>query len=178
MHTVPEEDSTIFTQVCSILQTPKPTVTTNVVNVRRQEGGTDCGLFTIAMAFDLCAGVDPVTKEYAQIEISTHASTTNYLSHFQAHYAALRRENSLKSQLKSTANVECLKNGSGCFVVISAMSGIMRGVFQFQLRYAMMNGIKFLGNALSAKKVHTCTIFTVSSSKFENFECCIPIFKR
>ena len=72
MHTVPVEDGTILTQVCSILQTPNPTITTNVVNVGCQEGGSDCGLFTIAMAYDLCAGVDPVTKEYVQSEMRSH----------------------------------------------------------------------------------------------------------
>ncbi len=34
MHTVPVEDGTIVSQVCSILKTPKPTITTNVVNVK------------------------------------------------------------------------------------------------------------------------------------------------
>ena len=36
MHTVPAEDGTILMQVCSILRTPMPTVTINVVNVGRQ----------------------------------------------------------------------------------------------------------------------------------------------
>ncbi len=72
MHTVPVEDGTILTQVGSILRTPKPTITTNVVNVCFQAGGSVCGLFAIAMAFDLCAGVDPVNKEYVQREMRSH----------------------------------------------------------------------------------------------------------
>ena len=72
MHTDPIEDDTILTQVCSILHTPNPTVTTNVVNVGRQEGVRDCGLFAIAMAYDLCAEVDPVTREYEQSELRSH----------------------------------------------------------------------------------------------------------
>ena len=50
LHTVPEDDGTILPQVCNILHTPEPSVTTNVVNVGLQEGGKDCGLFAIAMA--------------------------------------------------------------------------------------------------------------------------------
>ena len=49
----------------------------------------------------------------------------------------------------------------------------------------MTNGMKFLGNALSAKKVHvqtkgTCTInlIIVPSSKLASLEGCIPIFKN
>ena len=72
LHTVPEEDDTILPQVCSILHTPEPTITTNVVNVGLQEGGSDCGLFAIAMAYDLCAGVDPVTRMYVQSEMRSH----------------------------------------------------------------------------------------------------------
>ena len=72
MHTVPVEDGTILTQVCTILRTPKPTLTTNVVNVHCQEGGSDCGLFAIAMAYDLCAGIDPITREYVQSEMRRH----------------------------------------------------------------------------------------------------------
>ncbi len=72
MHTVPVEGGTIVSQVCSILRTPKPTITTNVVNVCFQTGGRDCGLFAIAMAFDLCAGIDPINKEYVQSEMRNH----------------------------------------------------------------------------------------------------------
>ena len=72
MHTVPVEDGTILPQVCTILQTPQPTVTINVVNVRCQEGGNDCGCFAIAMAYDLCAGVDPFARKYVQSEMRSH----------------------------------------------------------------------------------------------------------
>ena len=57
-----------------------------------------------------------------------------------------------------TANVECQKEKSGWFVVISATSGTMTGVPQSHLRCATTNKIKFLGNALSAKKVHVFII--------------------
>ena len=63
LHTVPEEGDTIIPQACSILRTPEPSLIINVVNVGRQEGGSNCGLYAIAMAYDLCAGVDPVSKK-------------------------------------------------------------------------------------------------------------------
>ena len=44
-------------------------LTISVVNVGCQEGGTDCGLYAIAMAYDLCAGVDPVSRKYMQSEM-------------------------------------------------------------------------------------------------------------
>ena len=72
MHTVPVEDGTIVMQVCSILRTAMPTVTINVVDVGRQEGVNDCGLFAIAMAYDLCTGVDPITKKYVQSKMRAH----------------------------------------------------------------------------------------------------------
>ena len=72
LHTVPEEGDTIIPQACSILRTPEPSLTINVVNVGRQEGGSDCGLYAIAMAYDLCAGVDPVSKNYVQNELRSH----------------------------------------------------------------------------------------------------------
>lgn len=80
LHTVPKESGTIFSQACNILRTQYPSITINVVNVGLQEGGTDCGLYAMAMAYDLCIGVDPISKKYTQGEMRshfTHASTTN-----------------------------------------------------------------------------------------------------
>ena len=69
------------------------------------------------MAYDLCAEVDPVTKEHVQSEMRSHLhSFFNYLSRFQALFAILRREHSLKSQSKSTTNLEGQKKGSGWMV--------------------------------------------------------------
>ena len=72
LRTLTEDDSTILPQVCCILHTPEPSITANVVNVGLQEGSSDCGLFAIAMAYDLCAGVDPATRQYVQSEMRNH----------------------------------------------------------------------------------------------------------
>ena len=158
MHTVPVEDGTICTQVCSILQTPKPTISTSVVNVGHQEGTSDCGLLAIAMAYDLCAGVDPVTREYVQSELRNHLHScfnNKLLKPFPSTVCNIeKRTLYIQSHSMFTANVECQKEKSGWFVVISATSGTMRVVSQSQLRCATTNGTKFLGNALNAKKVH------------------------
>lgn len=69
LHTLPKEGSTIIPQACSILHTPEPSLT---INVGRQKGGSDCGLYAIAMAYDLCAGADPVYKKYVQSEMRSH----------------------------------------------------------------------------------------------------------
>lgn len=72
LHTVPEEHGTILSQLCTFLHTSQPSITTNVVNVGLQEGSNDCGLFAIAMAYDLCMGVNPVTRKYVQKEMRSH----------------------------------------------------------------------------------------------------------
>ena len=59
LNIVPNEGDTVITQACSIMRTQKPSFTINALNVGCQEGGSDCGLYAIAMAYDLCAGVDP-----------------------------------------------------------------------------------------------------------------------
>ncbi len=53
--------------MCNILKTPKPTITTNVVNVCFQTGGSNSD--GVRLVFDLCAGVDPVNEEYVQSEM-------------------------------------------------------------------------------------------------------------
>ena len=72
LHTVPEEGDSTIRQACSIVRTPEPSLTINVVNVGCQEGCSDCGLYAIAMAYDLCAGLDPVFNKYVQSEMRSH----------------------------------------------------------------------------------------------------------
>jgi len=72
LHTVPLEDGSIVAQACCIMHTPESILTVNVVSITFQEGGSDCGLFAIAMAYDLCAGVDPVSRKYQQEQMRSH----------------------------------------------------------------------------------------------------------
>lgn len=70
LHTRPNKDGTIVPQACLILHTSEPQLTLRVVNVGIQQGYDDCGLFSVAMAYDLCSGVDPSTKLYVQDQMS------------------------------------------------------------------------------------------------------------
>ena len=42
------------------------------MNVQRQVGGDDCGLFTVAFATSLCHSVDPLTCRFKQKEMREH----------------------------------------------------------------------------------------------------------
>ena len=72
LHTHPEEDDNIVSQACLILHSSEPQVTIRVVNVGLQQGYADCGLFSVAMAYDLCCNVDPSTKLYVQDQMRSH----------------------------------------------------------------------------------------------------------
>lgn len=72
MHTTPGQDSSIVNQVCTILQSQQPCITIDIVNVMMQRGGSDCGLFALAMAADLCRGVDPYQARYTQDRMREH----------------------------------------------------------------------------------------------------------
>ena len=79
---------------CSILRTPELSVTINVVNVGLQEDVNDCALFAIAMAYDLRAGVDPVSHKYVQIKMRSHLHSclsNKQLNQFQASIGAAQR---------------------------------------------------------------------------------------
>ena len=72
MTTPPTEDGSIVQQACTILKSNKSLINLNVMNVRQQVGGTDCGVFAIAMATDLCFGVDPCRVNYLQENLRPH----------------------------------------------------------------------------------------------------------
>lgn len=72
LHTRPEEDDNIVPQACLILHSSGSQVTIQVVNVILQQGYDDCGLFSVAMAYNLCCGVDPSTKLYVQDQMWSH----------------------------------------------------------------------------------------------------------
>ena len=70
---IPEEDSSVVRQVCTILKTQNnDSIGINIVNVQQQFGGADCGLFASAVATDLCFDIDPSTVSYLQAEMRPH----------------------------------------------------------------------------------------------------------
>ena len=64
--------STIKEQAATILHCQTPSFTIRVVNVQRQEGGDSCGLFAIAMAYDLCNRNDPFASAYNEPRLRPH----------------------------------------------------------------------------------------------------------
>lgn len=75
LYTIPTKDGTIIQQVCTItrlLNITSPTITINVVQVTPQVGTSDCGLFAISNAYDLCDGIDPFTQVPVQNKMREH----------------------------------------------------------------------------------------------------------
>lgn len=64
--------STIKEQAATILHCQTPSFIIRVVNVQRQEGGDSCGLFAIAMAYDLCNRKDPFVSTYNEPRLRPH----------------------------------------------------------------------------------------------------------
>ena len=58
IHTNREVDNTTKQQAATILCCQSLSFSIRVINVQQQEKGNTCGLFAIAMAFDLCEGKD------------------------------------------------------------------------------------------------------------------------
>ena len=64
--------SSIKVQAATILHCQAPSFTIRVVNVQHQEGGDSCGLFAIAMAYDLCNRQDPFVSTYNESRLRPH----------------------------------------------------------------------------------------------------------
>ena len=59
-------------QVAAILKTKEKSFDLYHVDVQRQVGGSDCGLFALAFAASLCVRKDSHTERYAQTEMRQH----------------------------------------------------------------------------------------------------------
>ncbi len=69
----PPEDGSIVRQACTIMKSFNvSSVQINIVKVTQQVGGSDCGVFAIAMATDLCFKSDPFHASYVQDEMRSH----------------------------------------------------------------------------------------------------------
>ena len=62
-------------QVASVLQTPQADFELRYVDVQRQVGGSDCGLFALTFATALCSGVDPFSCSFKQTQMRSHLLT-------------------------------------------------------------------------------------------------------
>ena len=64
--------STIKEQAATILHCEAPNFTIRVVNVQQQERGDSCGLFAMAIAYDLCNRKDPFLSTYNEARLRSH----------------------------------------------------------------------------------------------------------
>ena len=64
--------STLRMQVAAIMKTPARSFDLFHVDVQRQVGASDCGLFVIAFATTLCQGGDPHITSYLQGDMRSH----------------------------------------------------------------------------------------------------------
>jgi len=59
-------------QIACLLQTPLPQITLKLMNIEQQQNGSDCGLYAIATALELCAGNDPIKASWHSEEMQPH----------------------------------------------------------------------------------------------------------
>lgn len=65
-------DNTIKEQAATIMHCESERFTICVVNVQWQEKGDTCGMFAVAMAYDLCNRKDPFLSSYNETRMRTH----------------------------------------------------------------------------------------------------------
>ena len=56
----------------TLLHTPLPEITLHVMNIEQQSNGSDCGLYVIATALEVCAGNDPTTGSWHREKMRPH----------------------------------------------------------------------------------------------------------
>ena len=62
-------------QIACMYKTDEPQMTVSVARVQQQKGGSDCGLFSVAFAFDLAQSIEPQYVNYIQSEMRKHLKT-------------------------------------------------------------------------------------------------------
>ena len=67
-----QHSSVLKRQVAVILQTPHTAFELRHVDVQRQLGGADCGLYAIAFATALCFSLDPHSCSFKQAQMRSH----------------------------------------------------------------------------------------------------------
>ena len=102
--------STLTTQVAAIIKHNEPEFRIRFINVQHQSGGSDCGLFAIASAVALCAGMDPHSCSYDQPSMRLHLRRcleNQEMTMFPAASKPLRRSRS-RVKLTRTVCVYCV----------------------------------------------------------------------
>ena len=108
LHTIPEVDGTIARQVSCITVCPNPSFDLNIINVQCHDGYSDCGLYALAMAFDLCAGSDPFETIYNQQKIRSHLFSCFELGDLTAFPSVKQKGNKQRVLHISSVEVFCV----------------------------------------------------------------------
>ena len=59
-------------EIAALLNTPEKSITLQFMNVHRQDGSNDCGLYSLAYATAICSGMDPTAYTFDQKEMRPH----------------------------------------------------------------------------------------------------------
>lgn len=102
-------DCSILDQACAILKSPAKSITINVVNVQQQYGSTQCGLYALAFAADLCENIDPFSRVYYESRFRSHLLTC-FLSEKIAPFPSRRRRSVLEERVTkiSVTDIFCI----------------------------------------------------------------------
>ena len=61
--------------IASIIHSARNEIVINVMNVQRQQNGSDCGVFALAFATTLCEGSDPTEMAYDHSKMRSHMAS-------------------------------------------------------------------------------------------------------
>ena len=98
-------NSFIIEQICAILCTPNDAVHLHFMDTVKQTNHSDCGLYAIAFAVDLCSGQDVCKRNYSAVLMRPHLYKIEDLLHFLLH--ADRPISSRAIAQKKSVHVRC-----------------------------------------------------------------------
>ena len=101
----------LLDQVASILKTADGSFQLRHIDIQRQTGSSDCGLFAIANSIALCAGEDPCAMNFAQITMRKHLAQCfeqGHLTPFPKASKPRRTASSRRIVNTQTVHVYCL----------------------------------------------------------------------
>lgn len=100
--------SSLRAQVACLLHTCKPSFVLNFVDVHKQVGHNDCGVFSVAYAVSLCFDQQPGELMFDQSLMRHHLVTCLQLQQFTMFPAKSKRRRNLKIRNSENVNVFCI----------------------------------------------------------------------
>lgn len=93
-------------QIASILMTSEKSIEVHFIDVQIQSGRSDCGLFALAFATSLCAGVNPAELCYIQHEFRSHVFKC-LENRKITHFPTRQRKMTIKIRGQTSIEVHC-----------------------------------------------------------------------